>query len=214
VLMYEWIARVHPFQAASSLAMLARVVESNPEPLAARAGVPRFVADIVDRCLKKLPAERFASGAELLDAVERPGSTGRYAGSSTWWRVHQLAVMTLYVVATARAWQIKQWWVHSPVSLWAFVLMGIAASVGGIVRSHLIFTDVVNRGHLAAERRRSRRLTLVADLAMAAILGFDAFLLAPTQALAAVYTICVATGIALAATVMEPATTAAVFGDR
>jgi hypothetical protein len=214
VLMYEWIARVHPFQAASSLAMLARVVESNPEPLASRAEAPRFVADIVDRCLKKIPAERFASGAELLDAVERPGSAVRYAsGSSTWWRVHQFAMMTLYVLATARAWQIKQWWVHSPVSLWAFILMGIAASVAGIVRGHLIFTDVMNRGHLAAELRRGRRLTFLADVAMAATLAIDALFLVSTQPLAAVFTICVATGIALAAAVMEPATTTAVFGD-
>jgi hypothetical protein len=214
VLMYEWITGVHPFQAASSLATLARVIDSHPEPLAARAGVPRWVSDIVDRCLKKAPGDRFASGSDLADAFDRPGSDVRYAsGTSTWWRVHQLAAMTLYVVATTRAWQIKEWIHSSVVARWAFVLMGIAASMAGIVRGHLIFTDVMNRGHLAREMRRTRRAVIIADLLMALTLAVDALLVAPSQPLAAVLTILVATGIALAAILMEPATTAAVFGD-
>jgi serine/threonine protein kinase len=214
VLMYEWITGVHPFQAASSLATLARVIDSNPEPLAARAGVPRWVSDIVDRCLKKAPGDRFASASGLAAAFERPGSDVRYApGTSTWWRVHQLAAMTLYVVATTRAWQIKEWIHSSAAARWAFVLMGIAASVGGIVRGHLIFTDVMNRSHLTREMRRTRRTLIIADLLMALTLAVDALLLAPSQPLAAVLTILVATGIALAAILMEPATTAAVFGD-
>ena len=64
VMMYEWITGVHPFQAASSLATLARVVDSHPEPLASRGEVPQWLSDIIERCLKKSPAERFASAAE------------------------------------------------------------------------------------------------------------------------------------------------------
>jgi carbon starvation protein CstA len=85
--------------------------------------------------------------------------------------------------------------------------------VGGIVRGHLIFTDVMNRSHLTREMRRTRRTLIIADLLMALTLAVDALLLAPSQPLAAVLTILVATGIALAAILMEPATTAAVFGD-
>jgi hypothetical protein len=215
VVMYEWITGVHPFQAASSLATLARVMDSNPEPLASRSGVPRWVSDVVDRCLKKAPGDRFASASGLADAFERPGSHVRYAsGTSTWWRVHQVAAMTLYVVATTRAWQIKEWMMHSSaVAKWAFVLMGIAASVGGIVRGHLIFTDVMNRSHLPRELQRTRRVVMIADLVMALTLAGDALLLASLQPLAAVFTILIATGVALAAILMEPATTAAVFGD-
>jgi hypothetical protein len=213
IVMYEWISGVHPFQAASSLATLARVMDSHPEPLASRGDVPRFVSDIVDRCLKKSPSERFRSGVELCDAFERPGSAVRYtSGSTTWWRVHQLTAMILYVVATARAWQIKEW-LHSTPSLWAFLLMGLAASLGGIVRGHLIFTDVMNRPNLRAELRRTRRAVVFADVLMAATLTADALLLSSIQPLATVLTICVAVGIALASILMEPATTSAVFGD-
>jgi serine/threonine protein kinase len=214
VVMYEWISGVHPFQAASSLATLARVMDTHPEPLStSRGDLPRFVSDIIDRCLKKSPSARFQSAVELCDAFEKPGSAVRYSsGSSTWWRVHQLTAMILYIVATTRAWQIKES-LHSPMSLWAFILMGIAASLGGIVRGHLIFTDVMNRPHLGPEMRRTRRAVVSADLLMAATLAADALLLAHLQPLNAVLTICVAVGIALASILMEPATTTAVFGD-
>ena len=43
----------------------------------------------------------------------------------------------------------------SPISLWVFVVMGIAGSVGGIVRGHLVFTDVMNRPHIESELRRT-----------------------------------------------------------
>ena len=214
VLMYEWITGVHPFQAASPLATIARVVDSHPEPLASRSAIPRWLSDILERCLNKAPADRFASASELFAALEHPASAVRYApGTNTWWRGHQLAAIALYVVASTRAWQIKEWIHSSPLALWAFVLIGVAASVGGIVRGHLIFTDVMNRSHLAGEMRRTRRVVISADLLMALTLAGDALLLASVQPLAAVLTILIATAIALAATLMEPATTAAVFGQ-
>jgi serine/threonine protein kinase len=52
VLLYEWLAGTHPFIAGSALATLARVVESTPEPLVNR-GVPPWLSDVVDRCLRK-----------------------------------------------------------------------------------------------------------------------------------------------------------------
>jgi hypothetical protein len=45
------------------------------------------------------------------------------------------------------------------------------------------------------------------------MLGADALLVAPVRPLLTVLTITLAVGIALAAVLMEPATTAAVFGE-
>src|SRR5262249_11874460 len=210
VLMYEWITGVHPFQGASPLATLARVVDSHPESLALRAEVPRTLAEIVARCLRKAPSDRFQSAADLLDAFQQHSVT---PGPSMWWRVHQVAAMILYVVATTRAWQIKEWLRPDRMALWAFIFMGIAASVGGIVRGHLIFTDAMNHARLPAEMRRTRRAVLSADVLMALTLAADALLLATIQPLASVLTFLIAAGIALAAILMEPATTSAVFGD-
>jgi predicted Ser/Thr protein kinase len=213
VLMYEWIAGAHPFQAGSPLATLARVIDSSAEPLATRTNAPVWLSDVIDRCLCKRAVDRYGSASELVHALEHPAiAVRRAAGGNTWWRTHQLALMVLYVLATTRAWQIKEW-LQGPVALWAFILMGIAASVGGIIRGHLIFTDIVNRPHLGSELRRTRRTTLASDLLMSATLIVDALLLASVEPLAAVLTICVAIGIALAAVLMEPATTAAVFGE-
>jgi serine/threonine protein kinase len=224
VLLYEWISGIHPFHAASELATLARVLDSTPEPLANRAHVPAWLSDVIARCLCKTPADRFGSGAELLQAFDHPAATAPgSSGTTTWWKVHQLVAMMLYILASGRAWQIKEWMktevagepgIERLVSLWVFVLMGIAASIGGIVRGHLIFTDRMNRAHLPSELRRTRRVRLSSDMLMAALLTLDALLVASLWPVTTVFTICLATGIALAALLMEPATTAAVFGHR
>jgi serine/threonine protein kinase len=213
VLMYEWISGHHPFQAGSQLATLARVIDSQPEPLATRAHQPAWLSDVLDRCLRKAPEERFKSASELMQAFDHPAVSSRSSpGRSTWWRTHQIVAMLLYTIATAHAWQIKEW-VRGPISLWIFVLMGIAASVGGIVRGHLVFTDVMNRSHLVGELERTKKVRLFSDVLMASLLAIDALLLASTEPLTAVLTIALAVGIALAAILMEPATTAALLGD-
>ena len=121
-------------------------------------------------------------------------------------------MMVLYVLATTRGWQIKEILRGVP-TLWIFILMGVVASVAGIIRGHLLFTHRMNRRHLTTQRRRTRRIVVVADVMLAALLIIDALMLANLQPLNAVLTICVAVGIALAAVLMEPATDTAVFGE-
>jgi serine/threonine protein kinase len=213
VLMYEWISGRHPFQAGSPLATLARVIDSTPEPLSRVAQVPQWVSDIIARSLRKPVPERFASASELLQAFDNPATTERDVPlKSTWWRTHQVVAIVLYFIAMAHAWQIKEW-LRQPVSVWVFVVMGIAASVGGIVRGHLVFTDVMNRPHLASELRRTGRVRLFTDVLLATLLTIDALLLASQWPLTTVLTIALATGIVLAAVLMEPTTTAALLGE-
>lgn len=214
ILLYEWISGRHPFHASSLLATLARVLDSTPEPLVSHADVPPWLSQIIDRCLKKAPHERFASAADLVQAFDHPAVavTHTKIGSSRWWRTHQVVAMVLYTIATAHGWQIKEW-LREPVSLWAFVVMGIAASTGGIIRGHLIFTEVMNRPHLRGELTRTRTVRLFTDVLMATLLVVDAYLLAPLWPLTAVLTIVLAAGIALAAVLMEPATTAVLLGE-
>ena len=71
----------------------------------------------------------------------------------------------------------------------------------------------MNRPYLTSELRRTQRVRLVADLLMAALLAIDALLMAPLWPLTNVLTISLATGIALASALMEPATTAALLGE-
>ena len=213
VLMYEWISGRHPFQAGSALATLARVLDSAPDPLASHAHVPMWLSEVIDRCLRKPVDERFRSASELLQVFDHPAITDQHPRrSSTWWRTHQLVAIVLYTIASAHAWQIKEWY-RDPISLWVFVVMGIGGSVGGIIRGHLIFTDVMNRPHLTSELARTRTVRLFTDVLMALLLTIDALLLIDSEPLIAVLTIALATGIALAAVLMEPATTAALLGE-
>jgi predicted Ser/Thr protein kinase len=91
--------------------------------------------------------------------------------------------------------------------------VGHAGSVGGIIRGHLVFTDIMNRPHLASEIARTQRVRLFTDLCVALLLSIDALLLIASVPLTAVLTMALATGIALAAVLMEPATTVALLGE-
>jgi hypothetical protein len=97
--------------------------------------------------------------------------------------------------------------------LWVFVVLGIAGSVGGIIRGHLIFTDIMNRPHLASELARTQRVRMFMDLFVALLLTIDALLLIASVPLTAVLTMALAMGIALAAVLMEPTTTTVLLGE-
>jgi len=59
-----------PFEAATVPALMAKhVAEAPPSLPALRAEVPARLAEIVDRCLAKAPADRFPSGDELAKAL-------------------------------------------------------------------------------------------------------------------------------------------------
>jgi serine/threonine protein kinase len=216
VVMYEFACGVHPFDGSTPLAVVARVLESDARPIASRCPdlSPGF-AGIIGRCLRKLPADRYGSAAELsaaLDAVSvapAPASGPR----TRWWAIHQLAVSALYLGAAILSWVIKQW-LETPWTVSLFLALGAACTIGCVLRGHLIFTSRVNREHLALERRRTRRATLILDLMFATMLIADAVIISQRKALPAVFAISLALGIALAAVVLEPATTTAAFGDE
>jgi hypothetical protein len=216
VVLYEYACGSHPFEAASPLALVARALESDARPIADRAPqIPASLARVIDRCLRKVPADRFPSATGIVEAlgadVARTGtiSAGR---ASTWWHVHQVAVLAVYVVATVVSWWIKESFVGS-VLLSAFVSIGACASVAGIVRAHLLFTSFVNRPRLRSEGLRTRSVLTTVDLFMAASLAVDGFTIAGVRPLWGVLTLGLAAGIALATLLIEPATASAMLPE-
>jgi hypothetical protein len=121
-------------------------------------------------------------------------------------------MIALYFIASVIAWQIKDW-KETPVTVAIFIAIGAAATIGGVFRGHLVFTERMNRAHLAVERRSAARATTLVDLLFSALLLVDGVIVAGYRALPAVFTISLAIGIALAALVLEPATTRAAFSD-
>jgi serine/threonine protein kinase len=214
VVIHEFACGRHPFEAPTGLAMAARVLEGGASGLdVQRPDLPAGLSLVVARCLRRVPAERFASGAEILTALAvaspsqpspRPG--GRVTG---WWRRHQLTAIGLYFLASIVAWQIKEW--QPGITSTLFLAVGALATVGGMFRGHLIFTQQMNPPAFAMERRRAGPVTAVVDVAIAMGLAVSGLLVAAERPLAAVLTIGLAVGIALARLLVEPTTTTAAF---
>ncbi len=71
IILYQMLTGRHPFPAAHGVERLVAIVKAEPPPLAESGrAIPRDLAAIVTRALQKSPAERFASGAELLKTLE------------------------------------------------------------------------------------------------------------------------------------------------
>jgi hypothetical protein len=210
VLLYEYAAGTHPFQASTPLATMGRMLEGSAEPLdGRRADLPGAFVTAIERCLSKVPADRFASGEEIARALDR-AAPARAAGRLTsWWRTHQLVVIATYFLACALAWQIKEWQSGVPTAI--FIAAGIAATVAGVFRGHLVFTERVNAPGLATEHRRAMPITLAMDLLLGLVLLADGVLLSGTRPLPAVIAMGLGAGIVLARLVIEPSTTAASF---
>ena len=123
----------------------------------------RRVAEVIARCLRKAPAERFGSAAELVGALDTVGDVAAPASPhATWWRVHQIIVVVLYAVGSTVAWQIKDW-METPVTVAIFLALGAVSTIGGVLRGHLVFTELMNRPHLdrGATARVARRCWLL-----------------------------------------------------
>ena len=129
----------------------------------AAAGVARRRAQPPGRRDRALPAERrrpdrFGSAAELARRARRRGRRRHAAAGphATWWRAHQIVDRRCSTSSGATfAWQIKEW-VETPVTVSIFLALGAAATIGGVLRGHLVFTAVMNAPRLTTERQRTR----------------------------------------------------------
>jgi formylglycine-generating enzyme required for sulfatase activity/dienelactone hydrolase/predicted Ser/Thr protein kinase len=101
-LLYEMLAGQRPFQGASVADLLSSILRDDPPPLESRrAGIPHELAAVVSRCLARDPGARYASGAELLAALQacQPGAdSGSRAGRSRRWLI-AAALLALAVLA-------------------------------------------------------------------------------------------------------------------
>jgi serine/threonine protein kinase len=211
VLLYEYACGIHPFAATSVHGVAARILESAAVPLdRVCPDLPVPIGVIVERCLEKLPARRFASAADIVAALAAPqGADPRPI--RRWWRTHQITVVGLYLLASIVGWLIKEW--QGGASVQIFGGIAVLAAAAGVFRGHLLFTERINPSGLPAERRRADAMTLGTDLAIPALLVADAVILPSDKSVPAALTTALAVGIALARLVIERSTSRAAFGD-
>ena len=118
-------------------------------------------------------------------------------------------VVGLYLLSAIVAWQIKEW-LQGPAP-GVFIGVTAAATIGGVLRGHLLFSERTNHSDFEGARGRIAPYTLGLDLLLAVALALDGLALAPVRELAAALTVALAIGVALTRLVLEPATTRAAF---
>src|SRR5262249_20334067 len=115
VLMYEMLTGRRAFQADSPISTLSAILTADPPPLVGvSADLPIEIVRIVERCLRKPPAERWQSIADVRIALEDCRSdlqSGRVAvrGQNTApghtpWRTIAAAVVATAAVTGFAAW--------------------------------------------------------------------------------------------------------------
>jgi serine/threonine protein kinase/tetratricopeptide (TPR) repeat protein len=83
-ILYEMASGERPFRGDSSAELASAILRDAPRPLAERRrDLPATLVRVVERCLEKSAAERFASARELRDALRGPVPAGAPVGSAT-----------------------------------------------------------------------------------------------------------------------------------
>lgn len=237
VILYELASGEHPFREAAPAASLARTLEHEPPPLASAGGVAHPVLErIVARCLQKEPAGRYETTGALvadLEGLQRQiesGGDDRATASETpavarigagafwqrpprwWWEVHQVSAATVYLVLVFPVWLART----ALPSAWRTELLLVTLAFGvaaASVRLHLWFTGRVYDAELPAQRAGARRWTRLCDAGFVATLTATGAAVGAAEPELAMVLIGAAAAIAVAAWLIEPATTRAAFRE-
>jgi hypothetical protein len=213
VLMTSTSAR-HPFDAPIILGVAAHVMTKEAVPIAERCpALPAALAAVIDRSMQKDRERRFRSATEIQAALEHPDPQASPVPRdrvAAWWRRHQVSTIVLYLVAAILSWQIKEW-AHGLADL-NFLLVASAATVAGMFRGFLLYSERINPAGFAFERSRAKWMLLVTDaIIVIALVADGAIAWRVRQPLVGTLTIALAVVVAFLRLVAEPATTDAAF---
>src|SRR5262249_25462132 len=142
---------------ADPASLIERLV-SDTSPLS-RQLEPPALDGVIRRCLRGEAETRYASGIELLEALQRAVADTSAVGEAEyltstvgWWKFHQWAVATLTIVATVTVGYKKP--LIGQAGSWVFIAVLILATITTTLRLHLWFVSQVHPGSLLALRAR------------------------------------------------------------
>ncbi len=102
--LYEMLAGEPPFTGPTAQAIVAKVMTAAPEPVTSyRNTVPHHVASAITTALQKLPADRFASAADMADTLSGTRTVAAAPASATRQPGHVGLVATAVLAAGALA---------------------------------------------------------------------------------------------------------------
>ena len=149
--LYEYISGVHPFAAATPLATIARVLESDARPIGQHyPQVPAAVFDMHRALPSQAPRGSVPdSGGNCRSLSSVPTNRFVRRPDITWWRIHQIVIVLLYLVAASLGWQIKEW-VKMPATVSLFIALGVGAAIA----RRAAWSSRIHRTDQPAEFRR------------------------------------------------------------
>ena len=229
ILIYELVTGRHPFDASDQLTMVAKLLETAPEPMTrSRPDCPADLERIVRRCLAKRPSERYDTTANLavdlramqqgrtIPVQQRPRivDTPTPAPLSRppiwWWQFHQAAVSSVYCLTMIPLWQAREW-MPEPWDLVTFVAVVAVVGVAVNLRLHLWFASRVYPAELSERRRRVARWKQLADAGFVLGVLATAITIASTHIGWAALLVALAVTSAISARIVEPVTERATF---
>jgi predicted Ser/Thr protein kinase len=235
VVLVELVTGVHPFEAPTLAATIARVLAADGiASSSALQALPSDVAAVAQRCTRRSAGDRFPQTSDVVAAIEAcqrrdPGAatTARLIASAPsgsgpltetgrrapmwWWRFHQAAAAAINWMMVAPAWIVHR--DVAPGLPW-FLACLAATIVAANVRLHLRFTAAVFPQELPAQRARMRGWIAIADWALILLWAYAGSALMAERREWAVVFFAFAIGAAVAVGMIEPATTRAAFADR
>jgi serine/threonine-protein kinase len=226
--LYELVSGVNPFLGKTASSTAARIMTQDPAPLSSLNPVfPPELDAIVSRCVRKNPDERFASAAEVAGALDALVASLARGGAATaalqrvadanrparaLWRIHQAVLVALLSVLAVSSWWLAAW-VGQPVRYALFAAVLALAVADGTIRVHLLFAERQTPEMIVRQVGRTRLWLLRLDLAVALVVTLAASRVVGEHQAAGTFLLAVSVGMAVAAWVIEPATTEAAFPD-
>jgi serine/threonine-protein kinase len=226
--LYELVIGANPFQGKTASATAARIMTADPAPLnTLNPAFPPALDAIVARCLKKNPAERHGSAAEVageLDALAqamaggaaapapRPEAPRAERSARVIWRVHQVVLVMLLSVLAIGSWWLAAW-VGQPLRYTLFAAVVALAVANGTMRVHLLFVESQTPAAICRQLARTRLWLMRLDLMLALIVTLAASRVVGEHQAAGTALLATSVGLAVAAWVIEPATTESAFPD-
>ena len=226
---YELVTGTHPFHGRTASSCAARVLTAEPAPLSrVNPLCPPALDSIVTRCLRKDPAERYASAADLVAdlesvAVSLAGSQpapspaaviadARRQGVSAraLWRAHQGTIMVFLSGLLAGSWWLARW-LGAPWRFAFFAVVLVLTVADGTMRGHLLFVENQVPASVRAQLVRTQHWRRALDLTVALVVASAASLVLGDHETVAILMIGFSAGMAAATWVIEPSTTEAAF---
>ena len=226
--LYELVSGANPFQGKTASSTAARIMTLDPAPLSSVNPIfPPALDAIVAKCLKKEPAERYGSAADVageLDALAREMASDTAApvprqdapraerSSRVIWRTHQVVLVALLSVLAIGSWWLAAW-VGQPLRYTLFAAILALTVADGTMRVHLLFVESQTPAAILRQLARTRVWLMRLDLVIALIVTLAASRVVGDHQAAGTALLATSVGMAVAAWVIEPATTEAAFPE-